>query len=272
MNKNLIVSDFKTQIEMAEKLARSNLLQSHLRGKPNDVYVILQVACELNIPPMQALMGINVINSKATVSPQLMLGLIYRDHPEAYINVKTEGEGDKIQVSCEMARKKGEEPFVSVWDIEKAKKMNLIHKDNYKKQPETMLRWRAVSEAARIVFPDTIQGIYTHEEFDDKDENIYDEDMNIVGKKKDLKKDQVVEVKKQENPLSVLDQIKNQVNYFIKNKMLPEKILERINECISKDFEPVEFKNLEDFYNCNNQDYFNYVLHLISNKAESKVD
>jgi hypothetical protein len=42
--------------------------------------------------------------------------------------------------------------------------LQLTGKDNYKKQPATMLKWRAVAACARVVFPDVILGLYTPEE------------------------------------------------------------------------------------------------------------
>ena len=49
----------------------------------------------------------------------------------------------------------------------KAKEMGISAKDNWIKQPENMMRWRAVSEAARFVFPDAIMNLYTPDEIEE---------------------------------------------------------------------------------------------------------
>ena len=53
-----------------------------------------------------------------------------------------------------------------------AKTLGLAGKDNWKKQPATMLKWRAVSACARVVFPDVIQGMYTPEEIGQDTEQV----------------------------------------------------------------------------------------------------
>jgi hypothetical protein len=45
-----------------------------------------------------------------------------------------------------------------------ASAMGLVGKDNWKKQPVVMLKWRAISACCRVVFPDVIQGMYMTEE------------------------------------------------------------------------------------------------------------
>lgn len=174
-NANLFMNEsaFNVMVKRSEFLARSQIIPKSLQGKPADIMVIFMMAMELDIPPMQALNGINVIQGKPTMSPQLMLALIKKRLPNAFIEIK---EGDGI-VTCTMARDKADmsDSFTSKWDVEKAKKMQLISKDNYQKQLNTMLRWRAVGEAARIVFPDIISGTYLPDEFQDGTLNISSE-------------------------------------------------------------------------------------------------
>ncbi len=166
-------SAFNVMVKRSEFLARSQIIPKSLQGKPADIMVIFMMAMELDIPPMQALNGINVIQGKPTISPQLMLALIKKRLPNAYIKI-VEAEGE---VECTMARDKShlDDVFVSKWNFEKAKKMGLVSKDNYQKQLNTMLRWRAVGEAARIVFPDIISGTYLPDEFQDGSLNITSE-------------------------------------------------------------------------------------------------
>ncbi len=53
------------------------------------------------------------------------------------------------------------------WDMERANKMGLGSKDNYKKQAGVMFRWRCVSEGVRIIFPAATGGMYTPDEVRD---------------------------------------------------------------------------------------------------------
>lgn len=126
---------------------------------PEQALVIMLKGRELGIGPMQALDGITVIQGKATVSPQLMLALIYSRHPGALVEV----EGDVNGCTVTMQRRDGR-PKTVFFGPKEATAMGLLGKDNYKKQPATMFQWRAIAACARVVFPDIIQGMYTVEE------------------------------------------------------------------------------------------------------------
>src|SRR5690625_6289647 len=53
-------------------------------------------------------------------------------------------------------------------DLAWAKQMGLASKDNYKKQPTTMLQWRAITAVARLACPEALFGVaYTPDEMHD---------------------------------------------------------------------------------------------------------
>ncbi len=148
-----------------DTLSKSKMVPVTLQGKPADIFAILVMGTELGIKPMQALNSINVIQGKPTISPQLMIGMIKGKIPCAIIKVERAGE----DILCTTARSKEDYDngflYVSTWNMERAKRMGLVGKDNYVKQPETMLRWRAVAESCRQTFPDVLMGLYAPEEF-----------------------------------------------------------------------------------------------------------
>ena len=117
---------------------------------------------ELGLGQVQSLQSIHVIQGRPSISAQTMIALIRNKFPDAYIKIE-DGEGFS---TCAMARcqEDKENAYVAKWDMSKAKSMGLANKDNWQKQPQTMMRWRAVSEAARFVFPDAIMNLYTPEE------------------------------------------------------------------------------------------------------------
>ncbi len=201
---------FNTQIQMANAFAKSGILPAALRNKPNDIVIILQLALELNLPPMQAINGINVIQGKPTISPQLMLAMIYKTYPETILQIKEDNESRTVTVR--IARNKDDSFHESTWNVSKATSMGLIGKDNWQKQFMTMCKWRAVAEVVRTKFPHVIMGLYTSEELDAKDQYVYNDLGEIVGDKKEEKfKEAVktgpadsapVETKKKVDPMS----------------------------------------------------------------------
>lgn len=162
-----VVNSWNDMQRMAQAFSTSSLIPAHLKGKFADVLVILQQSKELGIGPMQGLNGINVIQGKPSVSPELQLALVRSAVPDAYIKVEVDHE--KLVAKCTAApsRDRMDEGYTSLWDMKRAKEMGLDTKDNYRKQPATMLKWRAIGEALRTVFPHVTKGLYNFEEADD---------------------------------------------------------------------------------------------------------
>lgn len=171
---------FNSMLKMSERLSKSGLIPSNLRGKPDDLLVIIMMARELNIPPMQAMSGISVIQGKPTAGPQLMLALIRSRIPKSFVKIEEGIENGELGCRCTMGRDydRPNEHYSSLWTIRRAAKMQLTEKDNWKKQPATMLKWRAVGDAARSIFPDVIMGLYIPEEIDPN--LIVNEDGEII--------------------------------------------------------------------------------------------
>lgn len=156
-----------TDWRAAKALAMSRVIPQHFQGKTEDVFAVLIMGRELGIGPMQAMNSISMIQGRPCMSGQLMLGLVRSRFPAAQIEIKLD---EKLLVAtCSGARIKGEEVYVATWDMSKAQMMGLAGRDQYKKQPLNMLKWRAVAEMIRVVFPDAALGLYAKEEMQDFD-------------------------------------------------------------------------------------------------------
>lgn len=153
------VSEFGVMKETATMLVKTGFLPQAIKTAEQAIAIIL-TGRELGIGTMAALNTINVIQGKPTVSPQLMLALIERSGQLADIQIEPH---DGNAVRCTMKRK-GRSPHTEYFGDTEAQAMLLSGKDNYKKQKQTMYRWRAVAACARVVFPDVITGLYTPDE------------------------------------------------------------------------------------------------------------
>src|SRR5579864_7640321 len=159
---------FDTMKRMAGILLRSGFLPRAVTTEEK-VLAILIKGYELGLPPMDALVGIGVIEGKPAVSPQLMIALINRSGQLKDLVI----EGDDKKCAVTMTRR-GRKPHTETFTIDDARRMkskdgdgnviSLADKYNWRQMPAVMLRWRAVSACARIVFPDVISGLYTAEE------------------------------------------------------------------------------------------------------------
>jgi hypothetical protein len=151
-------SEFSVMKETATMLVKTGFLPQSIKT-PEQAIAIILTGRELGIGTMAALNTINVIQGKPTVSPQLMLALIERSGQLEDIQIEVFGKG----IKCTMKRR-GRSPHSEIFGEAEAAAMQLHGKDNYKKQAQTMYRWRAVAACARVVFADVITGLYTPDE------------------------------------------------------------------------------------------------------------
>lgn len=151
-------SEFGIMLQQSQMLIKSNFLPKSIQT-PEQALAIMLTGRELGIPTMAALNTINVIQQKPTISPQLMLALIERSGQLEDIQIESHADG----VTCTMKRR-GRSAHSETFGNKEAHAAGLLGKENYKKQPLVMFRWRAVASCARVVFPDVILGLYTPDE------------------------------------------------------------------------------------------------------------
>lgn len=162
MNQITLPATNKDQVAImrweAKNLVDSGLLPESVKTEQQAIAIIM-MGRELNLPPWQAINGINVIKGKPTVSPQLMVALVNRSG--ALENMVVDSQEEYCTVTM---KRVGRTEHSETFTLKDAQKLNLTGKHNWRAQPKTMLKWRAIAACARVVFPDVICGIYTTEE------------------------------------------------------------------------------------------------------------
>lgn len=153
-------SEFGVMVQQADMLVKSGFLPNTVRTTQQAV-AIMMMGRELEIGPWAAINGINVIQGKPTISPQLMLALINRSGELEDMTIS----GDEKACTV-MMKRRGRSEHVETFTIKDAAAQGLTNKSNWQKMTATMLKWRAVSACARVAFPDVIIGFYTPEEID----------------------------------------------------------------------------------------------------------
>lgn len=170
MSNDIVVMSKDEQInvwDFAIKLSKSKMVPVIFQGKPEDVFVTVLMGRELGISAIMSLTAIVVIQGTVTLKVQTMNAVVRSKHPDAIIEIKTDHEKKQVRVLAK--RNKDDVGYESYWDMDMAKTMGLAGKDNWLKQPMNMLKARALSDALRAVFPDTLLGLYSYEEMDDTD-------------------------------------------------------------------------------------------------------
>lgn len=199
---------------------------------PEKVVAIMTLGRELNIPTWQAINNIVPIQGKPCVSPQLMLALIRKSRQLKSVKI----ESDEKSCSVTMLRKGEEFPHTEIFSVEDAQRMGLLFKDNWKKQPKTMLKWRAVAACARVVFSDVIMGLYSAEELDpnisvDSEGEIISVESKVVERAPETVRGRSEEPKNthENTPKKEVKKLPEKAHQKQAEK-LPEKVIEKVIE------------------------------------------
>lgn len=134
-------------------------------AKPEQALAVIMTGREFGMSAMSSLQAFHIIRNKVCPSAQTLVGLVKRS-PACVYFMLTDSSTD--HATWETQREGEPKPTTLTYDMAMAKRMGLDGKDNWRKQPDTMLRWRAASALARAVYPDVVGGLYTAEEMWDQ--------------------------------------------------------------------------------------------------------
>tara|TARA_R100000656_G_C3939975_1_gene126539 strand:+ start:204 stop:1007 length:804 start_codon:yes stop_codon:yes gene_type:complete len=215
-NSGLVPSNINEAMQLAEILSKSSLIPVYLRGKPDDIFVIILWGLEISLGPIQACNNISPINGKLALWGDAMLALV-QSHPE-YDGHKEYIKDDVAY--CEVKRK-GSDWHISTFSKEDAILAGLwggITKSGkataWKSHPKRMLKMRARGFALRDQFADALEGLISVEEA--RDYPTKNKNNKIV--EKEIRED-VVEI------------IQNDVLDIVENDDVYSQICDSIKSC-----------------------------------------
>jgi hypothetical protein len=151
------------QMRYAQTVSTGALLPQAYRGRPADILIAIGLGQAMGLSPAESLYRIDVIQGKPTASAELIAANVRK------AGHKLRVRGDETSCTATIVRADDPDfPFEVTRDIAWVKRMQLDKKDNYLKQPGTMLQWRAVAAVARLACPEALYGVaYTPDELDD---------------------------------------------------------------------------------------------------------
>lgn len=157
-------------MELAKMLVDTGFMPQAVKT-PGQALAIILAGREMGIPMMQALRQIQVVQGRTTISSELMLAQVY-----------TKIAGFKHEIvertdTCAKVKfeRPGANPYIHEFTMADAERLGLKGKDNYIKQPKTMLLWRCISGGLRVYVPFAVNGMYLPEEID-PDNTVVDPD------------------------------------------------------------------------------------------------
>ena len=158
-------------MRFAEVISQAKgMLPRAYEGNPANVLVAIQYGASLGIEPMAALQNIDVIQGTPTLSAKAVAAMVRANGHKLWVSE----DEQNMSATCTIVRNDDKEHPVTVTrDKAWAQRMGLLTKDNYKKQPTTMLMWRAVTACANRACPELFLGLggaYTADELHDMDD------------------------------------------------------------------------------------------------------
>ena len=159
----LAPQNFNDLCRFAEMAAQTDLVPRDYRGKPSNIILAVMWGNELGLGATQSLASVAVINGRACVWGDALIGIVRASPVCEYI---TESVTD-TEATCSVKRK-GEPEQSRVFTIDDAKKAGLWGKAGpWTQYPKRMLQMRARGFACRDVFADVLRGISVAEEVQD---------------------------------------------------------------------------------------------------------
>lgn len=153
--------------QIAENLAKSNMIPKNFIGKPNDIVVCMAYGAELGLQPLQSLQNIAVINGNPSLWGDAMRALVLNSHD--LVSLKEWDENGTFY--CEITRRTragGEITIRKSFGDAEAQQANLLGKQGpWKQYPNRMKQMRAFGFAARDAYADRLRGFITREEAED---------------------------------------------------------------------------------------------------------
>lgn len=151
-------------VQRPEGGARS-LLPEAYRDNPANVLLAVGLGAGMGLSPAESLYRIDVIQGKPCASAELIAANVRKAGHKLRVQIDDQAQS----VTATIVRADDPDfPFTVTRDMAWAQRMGLASKDNYKKQPMTMLQWRAISGVARLACPEALYGVqYTPDEIGD---------------------------------------------------------------------------------------------------------
>lgn len=139
--------------EQVKFLASTSFVPKDYRGKLPEILACIATGRELGLGDLESLRMIYIVDGKPTLSAEVMTKLARRQGHSIQAEY---GEG---RVTVHGKRADNGDEMTVTWTMSMAKRAGLDGKANWTKYPESMLWARAVSQLARMLFPDVLGGV-----------------------------------------------------------------------------------------------------------------
>lgn len=164
----LVPTNLDEAWRLSDGLSRSSLVPPQYQGHPENVLAAFYMAQDLGVSAMQAMREIYVVKGRPTASSALKTALVRQSH----LCILWECvETTRERATFRTQRQGDQKPTTLSFTIEQAKQAGLYPgkpDSAWNSYPENMLRARAASFLADLVYPDVVKGLKTPEEVEEQ--------------------------------------------------------------------------------------------------------
>jgi hypothetical protein len=155
---------------IAERYAKSSV--GSIKSK-EDAFVVAMKGQELGLELMQSFDSIDLIHGNPFIRAQALHALVMMSGAAIFFEEESRTEDSVTWVT----KRHGGSEQTATFSLADAKRMGLLGKDNWKKDPLGMCANRAKARLARSVYPDVTMGMYTTEEAEEIDHGPFEAEL-----------------------------------------------------------------------------------------------
>lgn len=160
----IVPTGFMEVVQMAEVFAKSEMVPTSYRQKPQNIVVAIMYGMEVGLPPLATLQNVAVVNGRPTLYGDGQLAVCQSKGQLEEIEETVTGEGDKMEAKCRVRRRGITPDTIRTFSAADAKKAGLLGKAGpWTQYPKRMLQMRARSFTLRDAFADHLLGISAEE-------------------------------------------------------------------------------------------------------------
>lgn len=157
--------------ELASQVAGTEFVPKDIRQKPAAITAAILFGRELDMPPMQSLSQVHIVEGRPSLSAEHMRAMVLAEGHELSYDLSV-----PMQVTATGRRRIGWTPSGTpqygtptsvTWNVAMAERAGLMGKNNWKRHPRQMLEARATAELCRLIFADVTHGLPSVEELED---------------------------------------------------------------------------------------------------------
>jgi hypothetical protein len=155
--------DAQLVASVAENLVKTSFVPASYSGRTLEATAAILTGQEIGLKPMASLRSIDVIHGTPAMRAIALRALVQAAGHEIWTE-----ESTRTRAIVAGRRRGSDQVERSEWTLDRARDLQLLGKDNWKKQPIAMLLARATSECARLIAADVLLGVpYSTEELQD---------------------------------------------------------------------------------------------------------